>query len=176
MRFTASPAFVVSMALFAVVAIAGLIASRKGNALAAGASGASSRDVKATDSGRWVVDPFGRHGLRYFDGSSWTTRVMDSGTESVDEPLFEAPAGETENSGWWPDPYGRFGARSSPTDAGQNTCSRPTARSVTTPPPFRRHHPKAPDLIRSPSVRWGKCDAAPLLDIPLVGGQRSAGG
>ena len=99
------------MALFAVVAIAGLIASRKGNALAAGASGASSRDVKATDSGRWVVDPFGRHGLRYFDGSSWTTRVMDSGTESVDEPSFEAPAGETERSGWWPDPYGRFGAR-----------------------------------------------------------------
>ena len=33
----------------------------------------------------WLVDPSGRHALRYWDGSSWTDDVSDAGIQSVDK-------------------------------------------------------------------------------------------
>ena len=34
----------------------------------------------------WQADPFGRHELRYFDGTDWTEHVSDAGVQSTDEP------------------------------------------------------------------------------------------
>ena len=43
-----------------------------------------------TDSGtyapNWYPDPFGRHELRYYDGSQWTEHVASHGRQSVDPP------------------------------------------------------------------------------------------
>ena len=36
--------------------------------------------------GQWAADPFGRHQLRYYDGSAWTEHVMDDGRPSTDPP------------------------------------------------------------------------------------------
>ena len=35
----------------------------------------------------WQSDPFGRHELRYWDGSAWTAHVSDAGVTSSDEPV-----------------------------------------------------------------------------------------
>lgn len=32
----------------------------------------------------WRADPFGRHELRYFDGTVWTAQVSDAGEKSID--------------------------------------------------------------------------------------------
>src|SRR3978361_1347152 len=36
---------------------------------------------------QWYADPFGRHELRYFDGSQWTEHVSSHGRQSVDPPV-----------------------------------------------------------------------------------------
>lgn len=35
----------------------------------------------------WQADPFGRHELRYHDGTAWTAHVSDGGVTSTDEPV-----------------------------------------------------------------------------------------
>ena len=35
----------------------------------------------------WQADPFGRHELRYHDGTAWTAHVSDNGVTSTDEPV-----------------------------------------------------------------------------------------
>lgn len=35
----------------------------------------------------WQRDPFGRHELRYFDGTEWTAHVSDAGVTGSDEPV-----------------------------------------------------------------------------------------
>ncbi|MDQ3106832.1 MAG: SHOCT domain-containing protein [Actinomycetota bacterium] len=35
----------------------------------------------------WHGDPFGRHELRYWDGTAWTAHVSDAGVTSTDEPV-----------------------------------------------------------------------------------------
>lgn len=35
----------------------------------------------------WQADPFGRHELRYWDGSAWTAHVSDGGVQGSDEPV-----------------------------------------------------------------------------------------
>jgi hypothetical protein len=35
----------------------------------------------------WQADPFGRHELRYWDGSAWTAHVSDAGVTATDEPV-----------------------------------------------------------------------------------------
>ena len=35
----------------------------------------------------WQPDPFGRHEVRYWDGSAWTAHVSDAGVTSTDEPI-----------------------------------------------------------------------------------------
>jgi hypothetical protein len=39
----------------------------------------------------WNPDPYGRHELRYFDGSAWTENVSDAGAQGTD-PLGGVPA------------------------------------------------------------------------------------
>jgi hypothetical protein len=39
-----------------------------------------------TDAG-WQPDPFGRHEVRYWDGSAWTAHVSDAGVTGTDEPV-----------------------------------------------------------------------------------------
>lgn len=34
----------------------------------------------------WHPDPYGKHQLRYFDGTSWREMVSDDGVQSVDAP------------------------------------------------------------------------------------------
>jgi len=34
----------------------------------------------------WYADPFGRHELRYFDGTQWTEHVSSNGRQAVDPP------------------------------------------------------------------------------------------
>jgi Protein of unknown function (DUF2510)/Scramblase len=41
----------------------------------------------------WREDPYGRHELRFFDGSRWTPYVRDGETDSMDEP--GGPMGES---------------------------------------------------------------------------------
>jgi uncharacterized protein YxjI len=43
-----------------------------------------------TDTGtpaNWYPDPFGRHELRYWDGTQWTEHVSSNGKQSVDQPV-----------------------------------------------------------------------------------------
>jgi len=42
-------------------------------------------DTPTTEAG-WYPDPFGRHEMRYFDGSQWTEHVSSNGRQSVDPP------------------------------------------------------------------------------------------
>jgi len=35
-------------------------------------------------SANWMVDPTGRHELRFWDGSTWTAHVSDAGQQSED--------------------------------------------------------------------------------------------
>lgn len=46
-----------------------------------------------TDVAGWQPDPFGRHEVRYWDGSAWTAHVADAGVQGRDEPVstVEAP-------------------------------------------------------------------------------------
>ena len=34
----------------------------------------------------WYPDPYGRHEMRYFDGTQWTEHVTSHGKQSVDAP------------------------------------------------------------------------------------------
>lgn len=60
----------------------------------------------------WRPDPFGRHELRYWDGSAWTQHVSDAGVQGSDEPVPNdpdapppppAPATPTAGKGSWKD-------------------------------------------------------------------------
>ena len=35
----------------------------------------------------WYADPFGRHEVRYYDGSGWTEHVASHGRQSTDPPV-----------------------------------------------------------------------------------------
>ncbi|MGI9119318.1 MAG: phospholipid scramblase-related protein [Acidimicrobiales bacterium] len=51
-----------------------------------------------TDAGppaNWNPDPFGRHELRYWDGSQWTKHVCSNGRQGVDPPGQGAPVPTT---------------------------------------------------------------------------------
>ena len=43
-----------------------------------------------SDLAGWQADPFGRHELRYHDGSAWTEHVSDAGATSIDAPVAAA--------------------------------------------------------------------------------------
>lgn len=40
----------------------------------------------------WRPDPFGRHELRYWDGSVWTQHVSDAGVQATDDPVPNDPS------------------------------------------------------------------------------------
>lgn len=46
----------------------------------------------AADPAAWRADPFGRHELRYWDGSAWTAHVSDAGVQGSDEPVPNDPS------------------------------------------------------------------------------------
>ena len=39
----------------------------------------------------WYPDPYGRHEMRYFDGTRWTEHVASHGRQSVDQPGGDSP-------------------------------------------------------------------------------------
>jgi hypothetical protein len=39
----------------------------------------------------WKADPFGRHEVRYHDGTAWTAHVSDGGVQGTDEPVPSPP-------------------------------------------------------------------------------------
>ena len=41
---------------------------------------------QGTTAANWYPDPFGRHELRYYDGTQWTEHVSNHGKQSVDPP------------------------------------------------------------------------------------------
>ena len=47
-------------------------------------SGISTHHTPQLSSGGWFADPTGRHDKRYWDGSAWTSRVEDGGTQGED--------------------------------------------------------------------------------------------
>ena len=57
----------------------------------------------------WYPDPFGRHELRYWDGSEWTNHVASGGNQDVDPPVNAPPASVAPSiaAGWYPDPVDR---------------------------------------------------------------------
>ncbi len=48
-------------------------------------------DTTPTAPANWYADPFGRHELRYFDGTNWTEHVSSHGQTSVDPPVGAGP-------------------------------------------------------------------------------------
>jgi Protein of unknown function (DUF2510)/Scramblase len=49
-------------------------------------------EVRDGQAAGWRADPYGRHELRFFDGTRWTPYVRDAGADGVDEP--GGPLGE----------------------------------------------------------------------------------
>jgi hypothetical protein len=48
----------------------------------------------------WAWDPTKRHAWRYWDGSAWTSRVCDAGSEATDAAVvFGHPEWTTQNTG-----------------------------------------------------------------------------
>jgi hypothetical protein len=43
-------------------------------------------EVRDGQAAGWRDDPYGRHELRFFDGTRWTPYVRDAGTDGMDEP------------------------------------------------------------------------------------------
>jgi hypothetical protein len=43
-------------------------------------------EVRDGQAAGWKDDPYGRHELRFFDGTRWTPYVRDAGTDGMDEP------------------------------------------------------------------------------------------
>jgi len=43
-------------------------------------------EVRDGQAAGWKADPFGRHELRFFDGTRWTPYVRDAGKDGMDEP------------------------------------------------------------------------------------------
>ena len=44
-----------------------------------------------SESAGWKADPFGRHEVRYHDGTAWTAHVSDGGVQGTDEPVPSPP-------------------------------------------------------------------------------------
>ena len=63
----------------------------------------------AASSGQWSADPYGRHELRYFDGTVWTAHVSSGGHSGTDPiPATPTPQLRSENAipsaaatEWW---------------------------------------------------------------------------
>jgi hypothetical protein len=53
-------------------------------------SGGSDMAGDGTTAAGWQPDPFGRHELRYWDGTTWTAHVSNNGVASSDSP-FPSP-------------------------------------------------------------------------------------
>jgi hypothetical protein len=51
-------------------------------------------DAGGTNEAGWKPDPDGRHEYRYWDGTTWSDQVSDSGVVSTDAPGPSAPAGD----------------------------------------------------------------------------------
>lgn len=63
----------------------------------------------------WFPDPFGRHEMRYWDGSLWTEHVATQGDQALDPPgaapPVQTPPAPQTPSGWHPDPLDRHELR-----------------------------------------------------------------
>ncbi|MEA2828108.1 MAG: hypothetical protein QOG43_2547, partial [Actinomycetota bacterium] len=46
----------------------------------------------------WYPDPYGRHEMRYFDGTRWTEHVASHGRQSVDQPGGDSPVPTVKRS------------------------------------------------------------------------------
>jgi uncharacterized protein YxjI len=46
----------------------------------------------------WYPDPYGRHEMRYFDGTRWTEHVASHGRQSVDQPGGDSPVPTAKRS------------------------------------------------------------------------------
>ena len=44
---------------------------------------------------RWEQDPYGRHELRYWDGTRWTEHVSSGGAQTIDDPDAVLPTEES---------------------------------------------------------------------------------
>jgi hypothetical protein len=44
-------------------------------------------EVRDGQAAGWRADPYGRHELRFFDGTRWTPYVRDGGADGLDEPV-----------------------------------------------------------------------------------------
>ncbi len=69
----------------------------------------AAQPIAAVQAGQWAADPFGRHQLRYHDGTRWTESVSDSGVTGFDPA--EARAVPVAAGQWAPDPYRRHELR-----------------------------------------------------------------
>ena len=54
---------------------------------------------------QWAPDPYGRHQMRYWDGSAWTEHVVDDNLPSRD-PLVVPPATSYGGAAGFPEPVG----------------------------------------------------------------------
>lgn len=57
----------------------------------------------------WFADPFGRHELRFWDGTLWTEHVASKGLQATDPPVDTPSAVATTSvaADWYSDPFGR---------------------------------------------------------------------
>jgi serine/threonine protein kinase, bacterial len=58
----------------------------KGQKFCGSCGGPVSSPVPGAPTGRWAVDPLGRHQYRFFDGNEWSEHVADRGVFNVDPP------------------------------------------------------------------------------------------
>ena len=79
-KFGSSNAFSASVGIGLYMCVGGSIALTVGAAIAVKHPHAAATPMLPLPS--WHPDPFGRHQLRYWDGSVWTSHVVDNGVQS----------------------------------------------------------------------------------------------
>lgn len=81
---------VTAILAFVLLGAALVTSSSGGGAQAALAAGGTS--AAGSTGAQWAADPFGRHQMRYFNGSEWTAAVSDHGVVGTDPPVHTAAA------------------------------------------------------------------------------------
>ena len=112
----------------------------------AAATGGATAGVAGAAS-QWAADPFGRHELRFYNGSEWTSAVSNRGVVAMDAPVASAPSAPAVPAEP-ASPFASASASASPFAAPDGDVPPPPASGLFEPPPVS---PSLGELASPPS-------------------------